>query len=106
MTTNRNLTELANSLASLPADGRPVKKTSATKVAKIEIDYGTITFNNSKNYNVNFSFQFTRVPLITLTFNDSGGVPAYKALPTTNGVQVKMQSNWTGAIDWVAAERP
>lgn len=106
MANKRDFTAMVNSIMAQPVDDRPIKKTGLTTVGKSHIENGTAIFNNTKNVNITFAENFTKVPLVQLTLSSTGSAPAFKNTVTNNWMIIKFQSNWTGEVDREARERP
>ena len=76
---------------------------------------GTAYFNNTRNVTVTFkntegvTIGFSKAPKIMLTPCESTSMPAFKQIyvktgPLFTGVTIKMNSPWTGEMDWIMME--
>jgi len=69
------------------------------------VQSGTVYFDNTKTVVVSFTNPFQQPPIINLTMNDSGAIPAYKTNVTTTQFKIKFKNAWMGEVDWQAMER-
>lgn len=69
------------------------------------VQHMTANFRNTKMVEITFDNAFTRKPMVQLTMNDSGNMPAYKTHVTTTGAKIRFQNSWTGEVDVLVTER-
>lgn len=66
---------------------------------------GEISFINSKKGIVDFSVQFSRIPIVTLSIHNTTISNPYTVTVTRTGFVLDFQNDWTGTVDWIAIER-
>lgn len=63
-----------------------------------------VQFNNTKTARLTFPNEYTQVPHIQLTMEDSGNVPVFRQKITTKYVKIALKQRWTGTISVLVIE--
>jgi len=66
---------------------------------------GTAIFSNQKQLKVTFNQPFDIAPTIQLTMNDASVSIPYKISVNKTDFTIKLQTPYTGSIDWTAIGR-
>lgn len=70
--------------------------------AGLNIQTGSVKFNDVKTMSITFNFPFPVVPSVSLTLEDLSNDIPIKYNVSKTGLEIKMKSKYTGGICWQA----